>query len=317
LSDPLSEVLRSVRLKGGVFLDAEASAPWSVAAIVGPEHCGPFLQKPAQLIAYHFVIEGRMLLSVEGEAPVEVSAGDIVLLPRNDAHTICSSSGLKSVAGSSLFEPSPDGRIARVRAGGGGPLTKFVCGYLGTDDTFSPLIHSLPRVLILDVKRFASRGLIEASLAFAVGELLQGRVGSSDAMSRVSELLLVEAVRHHAESSEMTEGWLKGLKDPQIGKALALLHGDVAASWSAEALAKEVAMSRSAFMSRFASLVGMPPMQYLSDYRQQTARRLLSETTLNIAQIAARVGYESEEAFSRAFKRTTGVAPSFWRSTRT
>jgi AraC-like DNA-binding protein len=257
-----------------------------------------------------------MLLSVEGELPAEISAGEIVLLPRNDPHTIGSAGGLRPVDGHTLIEPSPGGGIARVRTGGGGALTKMVCGYLGSDENFSPLIASLPRVLTLDVKGLASRGLIEASLAFAVSELVNGRVGSSDAMSRVSELLFVEAVRHYAESGEMTEGWLRGLKDPQIGKALALLHSDIAAPWSAEGLAKDVALSRSAFMNRFTQLVGLPPMQYLAGYRQQTAQRLLTETPLNIAQIAARVGYDSEKAFSRAFKRAAGVAPSYWRENR-
>ncbi|MFN0194810.1 MAG: cupin domain-containing protein [Aestuariivirga sp.] len=313
MSDPLSDVLRSVRLKGGVFLDVEVTAPWSVLSAIGPEDCGYLLQGPAQIIAYHLVIEGRMLLSVEGEPAIEVSAGEIVLLPRNDAHNIGSAAGLKPVDGHTLIEPSPGGGVARVRAGGGGAMTKMVCGFLGSDETFSPLIASLPRVLTLDVKGLASRGLIEASLAFAVSELVHGRLASSDVMSRVSELLLVEAVRLYAERNDAKEGWLRGLKDPQIGKALALLHGDLAASWSADGLASSVAMSRSAFMNRFAQLVGQPPMQYLTSQRLATARRLLSGTPKSIGQIAPMVGYESEEAFSRAFKREFGIAPAHWR----
>jgi AraC-like DNA-binding protein len=315
--DPLSDVLRTVRLKGGVFLDVELTAPWSVKSGIVADDCRPLLQSPAQLIAYHVLTEGRMLISAAGETPIEIAAGEIVLLPRNDDHIIGSESGITAVLGRSLVTPSPDGGLARVRSGGGGAPTKMVCGFLGTDEAFSPLIASLPRVLKLDVKGLASRGLIEASLAFAVSELVQGQVAaSSDVMSRVSELLFVEAVRLYAEQSDAKEGWLRGLKDPQIGKALALLHGDIAASWTAEGLAKEVALSRSAFMNRFTQLVGQPPMQYLSDFRQQTAQRLLTDTTLNIIQIASRVGYDSEKAFSRAFKRAAGVAPSHWREQR-
>jgi AraC-like DNA-binding protein len=313
MNDPLSDLLRTVRLKGGVFLDVELTAPWSVRSGIVADDCRPHLQNAAQLIAYHVLTEGRMLLSVEGEEPIEVSAGEIVLLPRNDDHIIGNELGIKVIEARTLVEPSADGGLARVRSGGGGVATKMVCGFLATEESFSPLIASLPRVLTLDVKGLASRGLIEASLAYAVSELVQGRLASSDVMSRVSELLFVEAVRLYAERNEATDGWLKGLKDPQIGKALALVHGDLAASWSAEGLASSVAMSRSAFMNRFNQLVGKPPMQYLASQRMWTARRLLSGTPKSIGQIAPMVGYDSEEAFSRAFKREYGVAPAYWR----
>jgi AraC-like DNA-binding protein len=312
--DPLSDVLRTVRLKGGVFLDVEMTSPWSVKSGIVAEDCRPLLQSPSQLIAYHLLTEGRMQISAAGEDPIEITAGEIVMLPRNDDHVLGSQSGINCLLGRDFVVPSPDGGLARIRSGGGGAPTKMVCGFLGTDETFSPLIASLPRVLKLDVKGLSSRGLIEASLAFAVSELAHGRVASSDVMSRVSELLFVEAVRIYAEQSDVTDGWLRGLRDPQIGKALALLHSDIAAPWTAETLAEEAALSRSAFMNRFTKLVGLPPIQYLTDYRQQTAQRLLTETTLNIAQVAERVGYESEKAFSRAFKRAAGVAPSHWRS---
>jgi AraC-like DNA-binding protein len=311
--DALSDLLRSVRLTGGVYLDVPLTAPWSVMSGVVADDCRPLLHSPAQLIAYHLLTEGRMLISAANEQTVEVVAGEIVLLPRKDPHVISSGQGLELVMGSNFVVVSPDGGLARVRAGGGGTPTNMVSFFLGTDDGYSPLVASLPRVLTLDVKALASRGLIDASLAYAVSELVRGRVASSDVMSRVSELLFVEAVRLYAERSDATTGWLR---DPRIGKALALLHANLEAPWSADRLARDVALSRSAFMKRFTHLVGQPPMQYLAAYRQQMAQELLTATSFTVAQIAARVGYDSERSFSRAFKRAAGMTPSHWRARR-
>ena len=166
----------------------------------------------------------------------------------------------------------------------------------------------------IDVREATSRDMIEASVKFAAGEVMQGRLAESSVLSRLSELLLVEAVRRYADTvGELQTGWLKGLKDPGIGRALALIHQEIAAPWTAETLAKEVAMSRSAFTERFASLVGLPPIRYLTAWRMETAKVQLRETPKSIAQVAYGIGYESEEAFSRAFKREVGVSPSHWR----
>jgi AraC-like DNA-binding protein len=172
----------------------------------------------------------------------------------------------------------------------------------------------LPRVLKLDVRQGTSRDWIEASVRFAASELAEGRLASSSVMSRLSEVLLVEAVRHYASTLPAKQvGWLRGVSDPHVGRALALIHNDIGVSWSAEALAREVALSRSAFMERFAALVGMPPMRYLTAWRLQTAKLQLRETRKTVTQLAHSVGYESEEAFSRAFKREFGLSPARWR----
>jgi AraC-like DNA-binding protein len=312
--DPLSEVLRSVRLTGGIFLDARFTAPWCVMSKITPDDCRPFLSAPAQMIAYHFIISGRLLLSLDDEPPVEVHAGEIVVLPRNDAHILASGRGLPPVSADDLIQPCADGGLARISHGGGGPATHLVCGFLGSDDTHNPLIATLPRVMKLDVRQAASREWIEASVRFAASELVEGRFASSGTMSRLSELLFVEAVRGYASGidAEMS-GWLRGLKDPQVGRALALIHGSIAAPWSTERLAKEVALSRSAFVERFTWLVGMPPIRYLTFWRLQSAKLQLRETHRTIAQLAHAVGYESEEAFSRAFKREFGLPPARWR----
>jgi AraC-like DNA-binding protein len=314
MNDPLSDLLRSVRLAGGVFLDARLTAPWCVTSEITAEDCRPYLAAPAQVIAYHFVVSGGMLVSVRGEPTVAVRAGEIVLLPRNDEHTLASAPGLRPVDGHHLVQPSPEGGLARIVHGGGGESTHLVCGFLGSDEAHNPLIASLPKMLKLDVRQGTSGDWIEASVRFAANEFAEGRLATSGVLSRLSELLLVEAVRHYAETlPEGEAGWLKGLKDPRVGRALALIHRDLGAPWSAEALAREVALSRSAFVERFTALVGVPPIRYLTAWRLRTARRQLRETAKTVAQLAHAVGYESAEAFSRAFKREFGVSPVHWR----
>ncbi len=314
--DPLSEVLRAVRLSGGVFLDARFTAPWCVTAQLAPEDCKPFLNSPAQLIAYHFVIEGSLLLGLDGGAPVEVVAGEIVILPRNDGHTLASGQGLVPVRADGLIQPGADGGLARIAHGGGGEPTHIVCGFLGSEEIHNPLLATLPPVLKIDVRQGTSRDWIEASVKFAARELADGKFASSSVISRLSELLFVEAVRNYASTLDDAQtGWLKGLKDPYVGRALALLHGRIAEPWTAEMLAAEVALSRSAFNERFAALVGMPPIRYLTHWRLQTAKERLREGRGSITQIAHAVGYDSEVAFNRAFKREFGLPPARWRNT--
>jgi AraC-like DNA-binding protein/mannose-6-phosphate isomerase-like protein (cupin superfamily) len=314
MTDPLSEVLRSIRLKGGVFLDAYFTQPWCVLSQITADDCRFALPAATQVIAYHFIIDGRFFLTVEGESPIEVRAGEAVLLPRNDPHTLAGASGLTPIDARDLIQPSVDGGLTRISHGGGGEPVHLVCGFLASEDLHNPLIATLPRVLKLDVRQGASRDWVEASVRFAASELTKGRFASSNVMSRLSELLLVEAVRDYSSTLASQEvGWLKGLADPYVGRALALIHHNVSKPWSAEALAKEVALSRSAFMDRFTTLVGIPPIRYLTVWRLQTAKLNLREIRMTIAQLAHSVGYESEEAFSRAFKREFGMAPARWR----
>lgn len=315
MMDPLTEVLRSVRLTGGVFLDARFTAPWCVFTKLDGEDCKLFLATPTQMIAYHFIIDGTLLVTVEGEPTIEVRAGEVLLLPRNNAHTLASAPGLKPKSARELIRPSADGGLARISHGGGGEAVHLVCGFLASEELYNPLIATLPRILKLDVRQGTSRDWVEASVRFAAGELTEGRLASSSVMSRLSELLFVEAVRNYSSTlGGQQAGWLKGLADPHVGRALALIHHNPSAPWSAGALAREVALSRSAFVDRFTTLVGMPPIRYLTVWRLQTAKLNLRETRTTIAQLAQSVGYEFEEAFSRAFKREFGQAPARWRA---
>jgi AraC-like DNA-binding protein len=314
VTDPLSEVLRSVRLKGGIFLDARFTAPWCVHTNILAEDCRDFAVKPALLIAYHFVIAGRLQLSVEGEPTIEVQAGEIVLLPRNDRHTLASGSGVEPTSARQLIQPSANGGLAKISHGGGGEPTQIVCGFLGSEESYNPLIATLPRVLKLDVREGVSREWVEASVRYAAVELTAGRLASSSVMARLSELLFVEAMRQYSVTfTDQDTGWLKGVADPQIGRALAAIHRNVGLAWSAESLARESSMSRSAFVDRFTTLVGMPPIRYLTVWRLQAAKLRLRETRKSIAQLAEEMGYGSDEAFSRAFKREFGVSPARWR----
>lgn len=314
MRDPLSDLLRSVRLSGGVFLDARFTAPWCVVAQITSEDCAPFLDSPAQIIAYHYVIEGTMRVELDGEPVTEVGEGEAVMLPRNDRHLLSGGPATRPVAADDLIAaPGQDG-LSRIDHGGGGARTRLVCGFLGTDDEHNPLIDTLPPMLRVSLRDGLEREWVETSVRYAAEELAEGRFATSDAMSRLSELLFVEAVRDYARSlGDENAGWLLGQRDPQVGRALALMHRRLAHPWTAEELAREVALSRSAFVERFTTLVGMPPIRYLTQWRLQTARQRLRESGATIAQVAYAVGYGSEEAFSRAFKRHFGSAPATWR----
>lgn len=308
--DTLSEVLRSVRLTGGVFLSAHFTAPWCISVAMTPEDCAPFLKKPAQVISYHVITEGKLIVSIEGEPMIEVSAGELVLFPQNEAHTLANDVGLKSIRARDLIQKSPDGGLLRIEHGGGGAPTRLVCGFLASEEKYNP-ISTLPKLIKLDIRYGTSRELIEASVRFAAGELANGQLASSSVLVRLSELLLTEAIRQYSSTiGEEEVGWLKGLKDPYVGRALALMHHKLNEPWSVDALASEVALSRSAFVERFTSIVGMSPIRYLTVWRLQTAKINLRETTKTIAQLAHSVGYDSEEAFSRAFKREFGISPA-------
>jgi AraC-like DNA-binding protein len=313
-ADALSEVLRSVRLSGGMFLEASFTAPWCVMSKIDPEDCRPFLAAPLQVIAYHYVVEGRMLVGIGGHDPVEVRAGETVLLPRNDPHLLCSSIGLRPVYAHDLIQPGNAGGLLRIAHGGGGETTRIICGFLGSDQDRNPLIATLPRILTVDMGLARSSEWIESSLRFAIQGLQQGQLGSSMVVSRLSELMFVEAVRSYAATLPTEQrGWLAGIRDPIIGRALALVHSSLDRPCTAETLARDVALSRSAFSDRFTALVGMPPKRYLTFWRMQVAKDKLRGGRQPIAQIAYQVGYEAEAAFIRAFKREFGVPPGIWR----
>jgi AraC-like DNA-binding protein len=312
--DALLDLLQAVKLTGAVFLDAHFTAPWCISSRIGPEDCRPFLVDPVQVIAYHYVTHGRMQVQVAGGHAVEVCAGEAVLLPRNDPHLLGSSIDVRPINSHDLIQPADGGGLARIIHGGGGEATNLVCGFLGSGQHRNPLIATLPRMLKIDMTRAGSNEWIESSLRFALRGLSEGKIGASTVMSKLSELMFVEAVRSYAATlpAEQT-GWLAGLRDQFVGKALALVHGKPQLPWTAESLAREVSLSRSAFSDRFTAVVGTPPKRYLISWRMQVAKEKLRAGRQPIAQIAYEVGYEAEAAFIRAFKREFGIPPAAWR----
>jgi AraC-like DNA-binding protein len=313
--DPLWEVLGAVRMTGGVFLDAQFTAPWCVDASTDIGDFEPWLANTQQVVAYHYVISGLMkIATVDGREPIEVRAGEAVLLSRNDGHIVGSELRPRPIHVKTLLQPSEQGGLNRIVHGGGDEPTHIFCGFLGSNQFRNPLFETLPSMLKIDLASAGSSEWMEASWRLAISGLQQGRLGSSAVMSRLSELMFVEAVRNYAATLPPGQtGWLAGMRDPAVGKALALMHARVNHGWTAEELAKIVAMSRTSFSDRFAALVGLPPMRYLTAWRMQLAQEKLRTTGQSIAQIAYDVGYEAEEAFTRAFKREFGLPPAAWR----
>lgn len=308
------DVLRTIRLTGGIFLDAEFTAPWCVASQVAPEDCHPFTPLPKGIIAYHYVSAGRLLLCVGEGLPLEVSAGHLVVLPRNDPHVLGSHLDCPPVSADGLMQATVESGIARIVHGGTGEATRIWCGFLLSDTTTDPLVGLLPNVMVLDVAQGVAGQWIESSFRLAASEFATGEMHSPALLSRLAELLFIEAVQCYFASLPPEQlVWLGGLRNPFVSRGLALMHDRPSRHWTTEALAREVGLSRSAFAERFTELVGAPPMRYLAGLRMQVAARRLRESQDPIVLIAEQVGYESEASFSKAFKRAFGIPPATWR----
>ena len=315
--DALSDVLRVAHLTGGVFLHADFFAPWCISARVAPEHCAPVLGPASHLIVYHYVVEGDLHIRVEGGdgEDLVIGAGEVVLMPRNDLHLMGSDLSLPPVAGSDIIHPPKDGGLYSIHHGGAGRRTRMICGFLGCDSAKgNPVISTLPPLLKLNVEQGGAAEWIRSTFQYAAEEVAAGRPGSETVLAKLSELLFVEAVRRYAEAlPDGQTGWLAGLREPFVARALALLHGDITRHWTVDDLGREVGLSRSALADRFIRLIGAPPMHYLASWRMQVATQKLRNTNASLAQIADMVGYDSEAAFSRAFKKAFDAAPATWR----
>lgn len=316
--DALSDVLKSVRLEGAVYRDAEFSAPWCVQAKYGLETASDQLAGAEHIMFFHFLIEGhcKVRLSTGGEV-LEAGPGDLVLLPQDDKHIMGTDLQLEAVATDTLLDPDAlaRGGLVPLRAGGGGAITRFVCGYVACSRSVCrPLFEALPRALLIQIGDGPASAALRELLRMGVRESSGARPGSGSLLAKLSELMLVEALRRYVESLPPDgKGWLAGVRDAQIGRALALLHHDPARGWTVDELAREVALSRSALAERFATLVGEPPIQYLMRWRLALAAHMLRSGREAIVRVAERSGYESEAAFNRAFKREFGMPPAGWR----
>jgi len=260
--DALSDALRVMGLTGGVFLEACFTAPWCISGKLGAEHCRPYLSTPTYVICFHLVVEGHCLARIESGPSCELLAGDVVLLPRNDLHLLGSELGLKPIPASELIQPTEGLGLPKIVHGGGGESTRLVCGFLGGDALINPLLSGLPPILRMSLAHIPGGDWIARSFAYAASDLTNGGPGAATVMSKMSELLFVETIRHFLahEPPERT-GWLAGLRDPAISRALSLLHSHPERNWTTEDLADQVHLSRSAFAERFTALLGQPPMR--------------------------------------------------------
>jgi AraC family transcriptional regulator, alkane utilization regulator len=314
--DALSDVLRVVRLRGGVFLHAEFAAPWCVSTYLGEEERIALTKGAEHLVLYHYVVEGRLLAQVPGEPPVAIEAGEVVILPHNHVHLLGSTLDLPPVPTRQVLRVTPGGGFWTARHGGNGERTRIVCGFLGCDRLDgNPLTETLPPLLRFDIRQGSAAAWMRSSLEFAADEIAANRAGSETVLAKLSELLFIETLRRYVEDlpDEQT-GWLAGLKDPFVSRALSLLHSRIAYEWTVDSLGREVGLSRSALTDRFVRLIGEPPMRYLARWRIQIAAHQLRNSDMPLARIGEQVGYESEAAFNRAFKRSFGVPPATWRN---
>lgn len=323
--DILSDVLRSVRLRSAVFYFVSGEGDWVAVAPSSREIADAVMPDAEHLMEYHVVTAGECWIRVAGEAPLQLHRGDVIVLPQGDAHVVSSAPGMDAdVDVDSYREMRANRRPFHLHYAGGsepcrgpgalaeGATTRVVCGFIGCDARpFNPLLAALPRLLHLPATEVARS---EQFAALAAEESAHRRPGGDALLERLSEMMFVDAIRRHVDSlPEESTGWLAGLRDSAVGKALGLLHAEPAASWTVDELSRQVGLSRSALHERFVRLVGQPPMQYLTQWRMQSASTLLRETRASIASVAIDSGYESEAAFSRAFKREVGLPPAAWR----
>ena len=316
--DALSELLKVVRLRRSSFFYVDFTAPWCVAT---PGAAGLDVEllnaRSEQLVIFHLLTHGQAKITLEGAAPYHLHAGDVIVCPHGDAHVMASVDGLAPRFDVDLQQllRKPRGRITFGSPDGTGEPAQFICGYLSCDARMCrPIFAALPRVVMVSLRADPGMDWLETSIRHAAGQALSPRPGGEGVLTKLSEVLFIETVRRHMETlaPEQT-GWLAGLRDPVVGSALAQMHQRPAEDWTVEALARETNVSRSVMAERFSHFVGQSPMSYLSKLRMAIAADLLREGTLSVTRVAEQVGYETDAAFNRAFRREFGLPPATWR----
>lgn len=324
-TDILSEVLSAVRLSGSVYFDVTAASPWVAEAPPSAQIADAIMPGAQHAIEYHVVVRGSCWVSiVDGEPfePVRLEEGDIVVIPHGEPHALSSSPGMRAQPDLAIHRrPSDDNALPfELKTGTGGASdVRLICGFFTCDVLpFNPLLNALPHFMHFGRKTSAaSNGMLEQFIRLAAAETSNKRAGGQSILNRLSELMFVEAIRVHMGSlAAKNTGWLAGLQDPLVGRALGLLHSRPAHPWTLDDLAAKAGTSRSALADRFTTVTGYPPIQYLTRWRMQLAAKRLADSGTKVAAIAQEVGYDSEAAFSRAFKKFSGRSPSEWRSGR-
>jgi AraC-like DNA-binding protein len=314
--DALSEVLKVVKLDGAMFFNAEFSAPWNFAS-PGSHKMAPLLAADADhVIIFHLVTEGRGFAKLADGARVALEAGDIVIFPHGDPHCLENGSNVKAMDDAEELKRVLAQGLKLVRAGGGGEVTKFVCGYMTCEPRMAQvLLAGLPSVFKVNIRNDAAGRWLENSIRFSVDGADAASAGSEVVLAKLSEVLFVETLRRYiALLPEHQTGWLAGARDPEVGKTLAMMHRDPARPWTIADLARQAGISRSVLAERFRHYLGEPPMSYLTRWRLHLGAQRLLATSYSVAQIASEVGYESEPAFNRAFKRQFKAPPARFRA---
>ena len=312
--DALSEVLRVVRLTGAIFLDGRFTAPWCYVSPRAFEAL-PYLEPNAErVVIFHLITEGECFALLPGQEPVPLAPGDVALFPQGHAHRLCSAPGVPPPP------PTPlDVLLARRPAelvhGGGGTLTTLVCGYMACDTRLARMLFDgLPPLVKVSLRGSEAGAWLESSLRYALAEVRSPRPGGAGVLAKLAEVLFIEILRSHMnELGEGGRGWLAGMRDRVVGAALSAMHARPGEDWTLDSLARESATSRSVLAERFQRLVGVTPMQYLAQWRMQLAAQRLRQGNPTLLEVAHEVGYQTDTAFSRAFRREYGVPPATWR----
>jgi AraC-like DNA-binding protein len=312
--DALSETLRVVRLSGAIFINARFSAPWCYQSPRADAAAKLLEPNAERVVIFHLITEGECYVELGDEAPTRLVAGDAVLFPKGHAHRMTSEPGLPAAKGAPLDQVLAR-RPRQLVYGGGGATTRVVCGYLACDARLAAmLLAGLPALIRVSVRGSNAGVWLEASVRYALAEARSPRPGGAGVLAKLAEVLFIEVLRLHMnQQGENRTGWLAGVGDRIVGPALTALHARPAHAWTLEELAQNACSSRSVLAERFLRLVGSSPMQYLTQWRMVLAANLLRSSTAPLARIAEDVGYRTDTAFSRAFRREYGVPPAAWR----
>lgn len=312
--DALSETLRVVHLVGAIFINGRFTAPWCYRS-PHADSAAPLLEPGAErVVIFHLITEGECFVELEGQAPMHLTAGDAIVFPQGHAHLMCSEPGMAPATGARLSEVLSR-RPRQLAYGGGGATTRLVCGYLACDARLAKmLLAGLPPLVRVNVRGSNAGAWLEASLRYALAEARSPRPGGAGVLAKLAEVLFIEVLRLYMnEQGEGRTGWLAGVSDRIVGAALKAMHAQPAQAWTLEELARVAGTSRSVLAERFQHLVGSSPMQYLGQWRMLLATHLLSRSNAPLAHIAEEIGYQTDTAFSRAFRREFGAPPAAWR----
>jgi AraC-like DNA-binding protein len=315
---PLGTALNGLQLEGAIFFRSEFTEAWAFASPAADGEMARALRPGAErLIMFHIVAAGSCWVAgPDGERHL-ANEGDVIVLPYGDPYEMGGTEEAGSVPIFSLLSPPPWSTLPVLRHGDGGERTDIVCGYLHSNDPlFDPRMRAFPAVFVVHLPEGPAARWLRASVEYAL-EISSRTTRSDPASTRLPELLLIEMLRLHLASAPAAEhGWINALRDPALAPALACLHAEPERDWTVSELAHQAAVSRSLLDQRFREVLGLSPIRYLTEWRMHIAADLLVSSDLRVAQIARRVGYDSQEAFSRAFKRRMGAAPTAWRSSR-